>query len=446
MKKQNISGWKIMVSALLMVLLSMSLASAEKKIFHGTGEYTMSDYETPAVAEQRALAYAKNNAAEQAGVYVENYTRMENMQVTEDRVNLFVNSAMVIIDAKSEKRALPSGDIHLVSSIRVEIDTAQMDRIINNRNIQNIEKMYQQNKKESVIEEEETNVLKKKIFEMKQKNMLVDDLKIRIKEKENEFLCNRKIEEVLGLWGSKRYKESLNVAEDAVRINPKSYKAYAARGGSYGYLGEYDNTIKDTSRALALNDKHAWSYNARGYAYYKKGNIEEAINNYKIAISIDPKYEMPYLNWGNVYFDMKEYFMAKDVYNKILGINPKSGNAYYNLGITCYYLGTFDEAIDDMNKALSLKGEIVNDKEVHRVIGIIYCEKGDYDNAMREYNTILSIDNKYAMAYVDIGNLYYQQKKYEKAKSAYEEAIKLDPKNELALKNLQMINNERKNK
>ena len=60
-----------------MVLIVMPLTSAEKKIFHGTGEYTMSDYETPAVAEQRALTYAKQRAAEQAGVYVDSYTKME---------------------------------------------------------------------------------------------------------------------------------------------------------------------------------------------------------------------------------------------------------------------------------------------------------------------------------------------------------------------------------
>ncbi len=75
--KKRIFVWKIMISMFLMVLIVMPLTSAEKKIFHGTGEYTMSDYETPAVAEQRALTYAKQRAAEQAGVYVDSYTKME---------------------------------------------------------------------------------------------------------------------------------------------------------------------------------------------------------------------------------------------------------------------------------------------------------------------------------------------------------------------------------
>lgn len=415
MKKESKFGWKIMVIAYLLIFLTLPLVSAEKKIFYGTGEYTMSDYETPAVAEQRALIYAKKNAAEQAGVYVENYTRMENMEVTEDRVNMLINSVMKIIDSKSEKRALPSGDIHLLSSIIVEIDINKIDSMINNKAIHNIEKIYQQNKQESMAEEEETNELKKRISEMKQKNMAVDDLKSMIKEKENEFLCNQKIDAVIALWGEDKYKEALNIAEEAVRINPKSYRAYAVRGGTYGYLGDYDNTIKDINRALTLNDKHAWSYNAKGYAYSRKGDIDYAVNNYKKAISIDPKYEIPYLNWGNIFFDKKDYFRAKDIYNRILKFNTQSGNAYYNLGITCYYLGVFDEAVDNMKKALLFKGEVVDEKEAHRMLGYLYSLKGDYKNAMKEYD---------------------------KAKKGYENVIKKNPKNEMAQKNIQIIDEE----
>ena len=62
-------------AALMMLVAQASMVCAAAKTFSATGEYTMSDYETPEVAEQRALAYAQQRAAEQAGVYIASYTK-----------------------------------------------------------------------------------------------------------------------------------------------------------------------------------------------------------------------------------------------------------------------------------------------------------------------------------------------------------------------------------
>lgn len=79
----------LLVSAcwLLAFFICLSPASAAVQTFHAKGEYTMSDYETPSVAEERAFAYAKRSAAEQAGVYVASYTKSTGAQISEDRVN-----------------------------------------------------------------------------------------------------------------------------------------------------------------------------------------------------------------------------------------------------------------------------------------------------------------------------------------------------------------------
>ena len=129
MKKYIFCG-KLLLCLLAVLIYAIPLASAEKKNFHGIGEYIMSDYETPTVAEQRALAYAKQRAAEQAGVYVENYTRMEKVQVTEDRVNVLVSGAMQIISQKIEKKVMPGGDVRIVANIIAEVDTGLIDKVL----------------------------------------------------------------------------------------------------------------------------------------------------------------------------------------------------------------------------------------------------------------------------------------------------------------------------
>ena len=64
----------------------------------------MSDYETPAVVEQRALAYAKQRAAEQAGAYVETYTRMEKS--AGDRGQGNSNRAIIFHHKKDYSKAI----------------------------------------------------------------------------------------------------------------------------------------------------------------------------------------------------------------------------------------------------------------------------------------------------------------------------------------------------
>ena len=63
-----------------------STTSAEIKTYTGTGEYIMSDFETPEVAKQRAKVYAERNAQEQAGVYVNSYSKMENFNLVADEI------------------------------------------------------------------------------------------------------------------------------------------------------------------------------------------------------------------------------------------------------------------------------------------------------------------------------------------------------------------------
>ena len=78
----------------------MPLASAEVKEYEGFGEYVMSDFETPDVAKQRAKARAEQNAMEQAGVYVESYTKVINHQVSHDEIVTMTNGILKVKDVQ----------------------------------------------------------------------------------------------------------------------------------------------------------------------------------------------------------------------------------------------------------------------------------------------------------------------------------------------------------
>lgn len=68
------------ITALLLLLPSFSLAETKEIVAEGT--YNMGDGETPTVAESRALLQAKRTAVEEAGTYVESYSKTRNFQLT----------------------------------------------------------------------------------------------------------------------------------------------------------------------------------------------------------------------------------------------------------------------------------------------------------------------------------------------------------------------------
>ena len=56
------------------------------------GDYNMGDGETPSVAESRALLNAKRIALEQAGTYIESYSKVKNFQLVEDQVKVLTGT------------------------------------------------------------------------------------------------------------------------------------------------------------------------------------------------------------------------------------------------------------------------------------------------------------------------------------------------------------------
>jgi len=71
--------------------------------------------------------------------------------------------------------------------------------------------------------------------------------------------------------------------------------------------------------------------------------------------------------------------------------------------------------------------------EEHLNLGVIYEKEGEFDPAIREYRLA---SKRLPIAYLYIGNVYFQRKEWIKAEENYREAIKRDAKNADAYNNL----------
>ena len=334
-----------------------SLGFAETKEIISEGTYNMGDGETPSVAESRALLQAKRTALEQAGTYVESWTKVENLQLTKDEIQVLASGIMEVEILDKKRTIVREGEgIHFWVQIKARV------------NPDKIEEMAKRVKEKSVIEDY------KKIQEAYDKSQReIEELKKQLAgakgEKEKKQVEAKITDEERLLqaieWFEKGYEYGINGEYDreiedynkAIALDPNYAQAYSNRGVAYYNKRQYDRGIEDLNKAIAINPNYAEAYNNRGIVYNNKGQYDRAIEDYNKAIALDPNYAKAYNNRGFAYANKGQYDRAIEDYNKAIALDPNLAAAYSNRGIAYYNKKNMGRAISDLQKACDMGDE-----------------------------------------------------------------------------------------
>src|SRR3990172_170918 len=277
---KNITG-RVWVIIIALFLFFPSLGFAQTKEIISEGTYNMGDGETPSVAESRALLQAKRTALEQAGTYVESYTKVENLQLTKDEIQVLASGIMEV-EILDKKRTIVGDGFHFWVKIKAKV------------NPDKIEEMAKRVKEKSVIEDykkiqeaydkrqREIEELKKQLAGAKGEK---EKKQIEAKITDEERLFQAKV------WFEKGNQHSLNKEYDsaieaytkAIALAPNNANTYYNRGIAYDDKGQYDRAIEDYNKAIEINPNDADAYNNRGIAYALSGNMGRAISDFQKA-------------------------------------------------------------------------------------------------------------------------------------------------------------------
>jgi tetratricopeptide (TPR) repeat protein len=127
---------------------------------------------------------------------------------------------------------------------------------------------------------------------------------------------------------------------------------------------------------------------------------------------------------------------AAESFERSLAIDPDLRLAQINLCIALYYLPDPDAARRAADKALAKDPYA---PQPHYILGLIARTDNRYDDALKEFQSVLAIDNDDSATNVIIGQIYVQEKKYEQAIPAFRKALAAEPYNEAALYNLGIL-------
>jgi lipopolysaccharide biosynthesis regulator YciM len=116
---------------------------------------------------------------------------------------------------------------------------------------------------------------------------------------------------------------------------------------------------------------------------------------------------------------------------------------HYILGLNFLVANQIDLAIAELTKAASLDSDAL---EVHMILGNLYREKGQVGKAITLHQNLLQRPNlrklEHANVLLCLGLDYKRGGFVDRALEAFNEVLRLDPKNEYALLNLQKLHEE----
>ena len=121
---------------------------------------------------------------------------------------------------------------------------------------------------------------------------------------------------------------------------------------------DYDQLIRDYSRAIKLNPEDSHAYRERGIAEYEKDDWDRAMPDLDRAIELNPKDDRAYWKRGSVHAEKEQYDAAVKDIQKAIEVNGRYAAAYYiDLGTCQLYNRKPREAIAASLKALELTPE-----------------------------------------------------------------------------------------
>lgn len=138
-----------------------------------------------------------------------------------------------------------------------------------------------------------------------------------------------------------------------------------------------------------------------------------------------------------------EYTLWADAVKK----SPRNPMVRYNLGVATAEQGRFEEAISEFNEvvknnpnnsrakeSIEWVNGLIKKKDANRALkkGIAYAEKGEYEEAKKEFKSVIAIEPSLVEPHFDLGMVCYESGDCKCAIIEFNTVLAIDPKNEKA--------------
>ncbi len=236
-----------------LLLLAPAVGFSETKEIVAEGVYHMGDGETPSVAESRALLQAKRVAVEQAGTYVESYSKVKNLRLTEDEIQVLA-SGLMEVTILDKKRSIAGDGFNFSVKIRAIVHPDKMEEMAKRVKEKSAVGDYKKVQEAYDNSQKEIEALKRQLAQAKteQEKSRVES---KITDEERFFQANEWLEKGEQAWLNDQTDAAIEAYTKAIGLRPNHAKAYYLRGAAYNAKKQSEQTILDCQKACQLGDQ-----------------------------------------------------------------------------------------------------------------------------------------------------------------------------------------------
>ncbi len=198
----------------------------------------------------------------------------------------------------------------------------------------------------------------------------------------------------------------------------------------------FDRAIEYFQKATYLAPQNVIYYNLWAQVYYMLRRYQDAEAILIKSAAIDPKFEQTQMLLGDTYGALGRAEEAARAHRAAILIAPESfADQFFNQRVEFYkaHPAQFQEIVAAYRQALT---EHSNDPKILRILGRLYSQLGDRDNALRFYQNALEMDPADAQTAIALGDEYVMLEDWASAAEAYRRALRIDPQNARAHSNL----------
>ena len=201
----------------------------------------------------------------------------------------------------------------------------------------------------------------------------------------------------------RNYIEAEKTFGRALDLSPKEAYPHFGRALARRNLKNYQGTIQDCTDALELGVKKTVYYTLRADAHLALHDTEAAVKDYTAAITPEHHDPYPRLARAKILHTQKEFAKAIIDYEHALEdmttaekSEAASAEAWQGLARAYYEIGNPGKALENFQRAADLEPQVA---QHHYWRGVIFHDRGLFDDAFKEADLALAIDNGCAAAY-----------------------------------------------
>ena len=204
---------------------------------------------------------------------------------------------------------------------------------------------------------------------------------------------------ILGIFGTKAIGAELTYQKSLVALTnndaKNTYDLMTKAITKNPYVDRYHASLAQVDMAIATSIANNKDLTEADRATITQ-LISQAINEGKATVTLNLGRSGNWELLAQIYGSIMPFAQGADqfavqTYSQAIALDPINPNLRISLGGVYYALGRYDDAIDAFKLAILTKSDLAN---AHYNLAIAYRDKKDYDHAITEMNTVLTLVSK----------------------------------------------------